>query len=115
MKRRSSNVSLSPTGKTGKKGVIMEMEEEYSVSGESGDIELRQSSIDARAIKEAEEQMTWREMQAENEALKDQIRTQIAIFEQYLKVAILQQKAIQKEEEKEARKQGIRRPSKSNI
>ena len=38
MKRRSPNVSLSPTGKTGKKGVIMEMEEEYSVSGESGDI-----------------------------------------------------------------------------
>ena len=38
MKRRSPNLSLSPTGKTGKKGVIMEMEEEYSVSGESGDI-----------------------------------------------------------------------------
>lgn len=38
MKRRSSNMSQSPAGKTGKKGVIMEMEEEYSVSGESGEI-----------------------------------------------------------------------------
>ena len=93
MKRRSPNLSLSPTGKTGKKGVIMEMEEEYSVSGESGDIKdihLRQSTIDEAAAKEAEDQQTWIDLQSENEALKDQIRTQIAIFEQYLKVAILQ-------------------------
>ena len=69
---RRNGHEMSQGGKTNKKGVIMEMEEEYSVSGESGgDIEGRQSSIDKKAAKAAEEQMTWREMQAENEALKD--------------------------------------------
>ena len=34
--------------------------------------------------------MTWWELQDENEQLKDQLLNQIAIFEQYLKVAVLQ-------------------------
>ena len=54
----------------------MEMEEEYSGS-------------DADSARFNNDQSTWQEIQDENEALKNQILGQIAIFEQYLKVAIL--------------------------
>lgn len=45
----------------------------------------------------------------ENMELKEQIQNQIAIFEQYLKVAILQQKVAQKEAEDKQRRQSLKR------
>ena len=57
---------------------------------------------------------TWQEMQEENNAMKDQILNQISIFQQYLKVAILQQKARQKEEAEQAKAGGVRYNSLNN-
>lgn len=87
MKRREA---LKPTGqfdksqRTGRKGVIEETDQEYSGS----DAEIKASVLDTE-----NDERTWQECNEENTLLKDEILNQIAIFEQYLKVAILQQKA----------------------
>ena len=54
----------------------MEMEEEYSGS-------------EKEIVLDAADNETWQDVQEENAQLKEQILNQIAIFEQYLKVAIL--------------------------
>ena len=83
-----------------KKGVIMEMEEEYSGS-ENG---ISNFNVNY-------EKATWQEMQDENNQMKTQILNQIAIFEQYLKVATLQHKARQIADIEEAKRLGVRHSS----
>lgn len=55
-------------------------------------------------------------MKDANQSLKDSILTQIAIFEQYLKVAVLQNKALKKDEAAEKKmRYGIAPTNKSNL
>ena len=98
-----------------KEGIVdieeMEDEEEYSHSGAS-----RISQRDISQSKEHEQlvslqkmkksvivkseltaEISWEDMRVENESLKDELGRQIAIFEQYLKVAVLQNKTRMKE------------------
>ena len=68
------------------------MEEEYSISGGSGSTRYEVGRLHRKEVDDGEEidyQETVEDMQAQNAALKEQIMTQIAIFEQYLKVAVL--------------------------
>ena len=87
MKRREVH---KPTGqfdkseKAGRKGVIEETDQEYSGS----DADIKANAVDIEI-----DERTWQECNEENTLLKDELLNQIAIFEQYLKVAILQQKA----------------------
>ena len=67
-----------------KQDVIKEIAEEYS--DEEGD---DRTNFDPATL----EDVPWQELMEENEQLKDQILNQIAIFQQYLKVAVLQHKA----------------------
>ena len=67
-----------------KQDVIKEIAEEYS--DEEGD---DRTNFDPANL----EDVPWQELMEENEQLKDQILNQIAIFQQYLKVAVLQHKA----------------------
>ena len=48
--------------------------------------------------------MSWQELMEENKQMKDQILTQIAIFQQYLKVAALQHKQREEEAQRKKRK-----------
>ena len=82
-----------------KKGIILEMEKEDSGSDTSPTI-LTSGEVG-----------TWQDVQEENAQLKSQIVNQIAIFEQYLKVAILQQKQRQREADAESKQIGKRHKS----
>lgn len=78
----------------------MEMEEEYSGSDNGGS---RLGLLGGGAV---DNKATWQDMEVENNQLKDQILNQIAIFEQYLKVATLQHKARQIADEEDAKRLG---------
>lgn len=61
-----------------KKGIILEDAELESENEGPDDVSVARG-----------DNMTWQDVMDENSQLKDQIMNQIAIFEQYLKVAVL--------------------------
>lgn len=81
-KKRNTNANVSK-----KKGIIVEEDVE--------------SDNDVPLHKEA----TWEDIYAENEQLKNQILTQMIIFEQYLRVAVLQHENRLREEKANVLKQ----------